>query len=298
MCGFHHHNGTPIGHSHRPVFRPRPRFRSRRAFLGELGRNTIAMAVVVPILAACGDDDDGTASPSPSTAAGSETETTTTLADEAESDGAAATSGTDQASGTTDDELRWARANLGFVSAYVLARGNRAAIVDTGVEGSANAIGETLQTLGLNYDDVDHVILTHKHADHAGSTAEVMAMAASATVYAGEADLSAIDVDGITGVLGGEEVFGLELVATPGHTAGHLCAIDHTAGLLVAGDALFTDGGGVVEGPEQFFEDVPRSRQSIRELAALSFNTLLVGHGDPIEGNADTAVVDLAASLP
>ena len=88
------------------------------------------------------------------------------------------------------------------------------------------------------------------------------------------------------------------MLATPGHTAGHMAVIDHAAGLLVAGDALFTNSGGVSEGPPRFFDDIPQSRDTIRALAQLSFNTLLVGHGDPIEGNADTAVADLAASLP
>jgi len=118
-------------------------------------------------------------------------------------------------------------------------------------------------------------------------------------VYAGEADLAAIDTndDGAVALTGGEDVFGLEMLATPGHTAGHMAVIDHSAGLLVAGDAIFTQDGGVVEGPARFFDDIPRSRDTIRQLAQLSFNTLLVGHGDPIEVGADTAVAALADSL-
>jgi glyoxylase-like metal-dependent hydrolase (beta-lactamase superfamily II) len=192
--------------------------------------------------------------------------------------------------------LVWARAELGFVSAYVLARGNTAAIVDTGVAGSAAAIGETLATLGLNYSDVAHVVLTHNHGDHAGSIGEVLAQAVNATAYAGEADLGSIP-GAITGIVGGEDIFGFEMLPTPGHTPGHMAVIDHQAGLLVAGDAIFSEGGGVVEGPERFFNDVAQSRDSIRALAALTFNTLLVGHGDPIEQGADSAVAALAASL-
>ena len=296
MCGNHQSNG--------PIFRPRPRLRvgrrtvrSRRAFLGDFGRGTLALAVLSPVVAACGgsdsdadsataaDDSGGAADPTTSTSGTSSTEADASVDDQ---EGEAPAGG----------ELQWARAELGFVSAYVLARGNTAAIVDTGVSGSADAIGESLASLGLNYDDVDHVILTHKHGDHAGSIAEVTARAAAATVYAGEADLDAIDADDIVALTGGEDVFGLEMLATPGHTAGHMAVIDHTAGLLVAGDAIFTEDGGVVEGPEQFFEDIPESRDTIRRLAELSFNTLLVGHGEPIEDAADTAVAALAASLP
>lgn len=260
------------------------------------------MAVVTPmVVAACSSSDDaaatgdGEADAAGDTGSGGDDDTSSTSAADG-TDGATATDDGGGAEGL--EPIRWARANLGFVSAYVLARGNTATIVDTGVSGSADSIGETLAELGLNYDDVDHVILTHHHGDHAGSIAEVVERAAGATVYAGEADLDQISAEGITGLTGGEDVFGLEMLATPGHTEGHMAVIDHTAGLLVAGDAIFSEDGGVVEGPERFFNDVPTSRDSIRALAELSFNTLLVGHGEPIEDAADTAVAALAASLP
>ncbi|MEM7094586.1 MAG: MBL fold metallo-hydrolase [Actinomycetota bacterium] len=277
----------------------------------------MAMAVVTPALvAACSSSDGGT------TPAASASAVPTTVAAPTTAPQPAATTGpTAQPSASTTEEpspapaedptattlpetaqpegepLRWARANLGFVSAYVLARGNQAAIVDTGVPGSATAIGESLATLGLNYADVAHVVLTHHHQDHAGSIGEVMAQAVNATVYAGEADLSDIDQNPITGLVGGEDVFGFEMIPTPGHTAGHMCVIDHQASLLVAGDAIFGDAGGVVEGPERFFADVAESRESIKAMAELTFNTLLLGHGEPIEDRADTAVAALANSF-
>lgn len=307
MCGTHAADGTPIAHHHGPIFRPRRRDRSRRAFLGEFGAGTLALAVFTPtVLAACSSSDgsaDPTLAPSDPTAPPTDPPSTTaaTGSEPAATTASTAAPTTDAEPAPTDapadETLRWARANLGFVSAYVLARGNTAAIVDTGVPGSAAAIGESLTSLGLNYSDVDHVILTHNHQDHAGSTGAVLEQAINATAYAGEADLAGIDVQDISGLVGGEDIFGFEMLATPGHTAGHMAVIDHAAGLLVAGDAIFSEDGGVVEGPAQFFADIPQSRDSIRALAQLSFNTLLVGHGDPIEQNADTAVADLAASL-
>ena len=253
----------------------------------------MALAVFTPILAACGvnnDSDDAAASSGDADTDSGETATDTTAQE-------TTTTAQAEAAEETGDGVRWARANLGFVSAYVLARGNSAAIVDTGVAGSAAAIGDTLGTLGLTYDDVEHVILTHNHGDHAGSIAEVTAMASSAAVYAGEADLTGIDAEDIVPLAGGEDVFGLNMVHSPGHTAGHMAVFDENAGILVAGDALFTEDGGVIEGPERFFADVDQSRESIRQLAALSYNVLLPGHGEPIELAADTAVADLAASL-
>lgn len=309
----HHHSGDAAGHDHGSghhhdkgqITRPQLHLqapKSRRAFLGDFGRGTLALAVFTPVLAACsssGSSDDGQNAP----------DTTNNAAADTETSGGDAADQSESATETLDGdggELRWGRANLGFVSAYILARGNTAAIVDTGSSGSAETIGQALSDMGLNYSNVAHVILTHHHGDHVGSIDEVLKNTPSATVYAGEADLGSINVTAggapvdssrIQALTGGEDIFGFEALATPGHTAGHMAAIDHTAGLLVAGDAIFTEGTSAVEGPERFFADVAESRQSIARMAELSFNTLLVGHGDPLESGADAAVAALAASF-
>ena len=290
------------GHHHHPLIAAVAPAQSRRAFLGHLGKGTMAMAVFSPaLLAACSSDGS-----QPVATAPNEQTNTSELGGDVEPAEAAEPAdtagepagdvGESAAGGDGASDLVWARTNLGFVSAYVLARGNRAAIVDTGTAGSAAAIGATLGDLGLNYSDVEHVLLTHHHGDHAGSIGEVLEMAVNATAYAGEADVPSISAD-VTGLAGGEDIFGLEMLPTPGHTLGHIAAIDHQAGLLIAGDAIFVEGGQAVEGPERFFLSVNESRRSIAAMAELTFNTLLVGHGDPIEGGADAAVAALAATL-
>ncbi|MEM7139419.1 MAG: MBL fold metallo-hydrolase [Actinomycetota bacterium] len=293
MCGNHRSDGTPVDHDldDRPVFMPQvrgPRQWRRRAFLGEVSRGTMAFAVLAPaFVAACSSDGDG-AAPT----------TTTTSADAAPNTTGAAEDTTTTTQGELPPAtLQWARTDLGFVSAYVLVRGTEAAIVDTGVEGSDDDIGATLAGIGLDYSNVRYVFLTHLHGDHVGSTGAVMAMAANATAYAGAEDIAAIDFDPVTAAADGEEIFGLEVIATPGHTAGHISVIDHEAGLLVAGDAINTLDGGV-QGPNpQFTSDLATAEDSARKLAALSFNTLLAGHGDPVQDMADTAVQAMAASL-
>lgn len=249
-------------------------------------------------IAACSTDDStdesGTTAP---TTGGTDDDTTPTSTSSTASDssGTGESAGADDAAGDTS-ELQWARANLGFVSAYVVARKTRAAIIDTGTTGSAETIGQSLADLGLTYSDVESVILTHNHGDHVGSIGDVLTMAVNATAYAGEADLGGIDGD-VTGLVGGEDVFGMEMLATPGHTPGSMSAIDRSAGLLIAGDALTIDGGRAAEPPAEFTADADGARDSIRALAALTFNTLLVGHGDPIETGADQSVADLVASF-
>jgi glyoxylase-like metal-dependent hydrolase (beta-lactamase superfamily II) len=193
--------------------------------------------------------------------------------------------------------LGWSRVDLGFVAAYVLVRGREAAVVDTGVEGSAEAIGTVLDEAGPGWEGVRHVLLTHKHPDHAGSIDEVMSRAGAAQGYVGGADLSEVDSDErLRALADDDEVFGLTVVATPGHTPGHVAVFDADTGVLVAGDALTNTGELAGSNPE-FTEDRSAAAASVRKMAALSPQTILVGHGDPVTDGAAAALDRLAASL-
>src|SRR3954471_19860376 len=193
--------------------------------------------------------------------------------------------------------LAWSRVDLGFVAAYVLVRGREAAVVDTGVEGSAEAIGAVLDKAGPGWAGVRHVVLTHKHPDHAGSVGDVLAAATTATGYVGAADLDEVDAPRpLTAVHDGDDVFGLRIVATPGHTAGHVAVFDAATGVLLAGDAL-TNQDGLAGSNPQFTEDESAAADSVRRLATLAPSTILVGHGPPVTDGARAALQELAASL-
>jgi glyoxylase-like metal-dependent hydrolase (beta-lactamase superfamily II) len=177
--------------------------------------------------------------------------------------------------------------NLGFVSAYILVRGGEAAVVDTGVAGSTGEIESVLAGIGLGWDAVAHLILTHRHGDHAGSAADILGRADAATAYAGAADIPAITVPRpLAAVADGDVVFGLRIVATPGHTAGHIAVLDEAGGILVAGDALGTVGGTLAGSNPSFTEDPAAAKASIAKLGTLRYETLLVGHGEPILSGA------------
>lgn len=191
--------------------------------------------------------------------------------------------------------LEWSRVDLGFVAAYVLVRGREAAVVDTGVAGSADAIGAVLADAGPGWDGVRHVVLTHKHQDHAGSAGEVLARSARATGYVGAEDLDAVGGE-LEALRDGDSVFGLLLVGTPGHTPGHLAVFDPGTRLLVAGDAL-TNQGGLAGADPRFSEDLNAAAASVRKLAALEPQTILVGHGPPVTDGAAQALAKLAGSL-
>jgi glyoxylase-like metal-dependent hydrolase (beta-lactamase superfamily II) len=258
---------------------------TRRSFLVHAGRGTIALAVLS--VAGCGPSALSSGGPSPSSSASGSTGPSGSTAPGSSSGAPPSTAG----GGVT-----WQRANLGFVSAYVLVRAGEAAIVDTGTPGSAGKIGEALAAAGVDWPQVGHVILTHKHGDHAGSIGGVLQEAGDATVYAGQADIPNIDAPKpISAVADGDMVFGLRMVATPGHTVGHVAVLDEVGGILVAGDALGTTGGTLAGSNPSFTEDADQAKASVVKLGKLTFETLLVGHGEPILEGASGQVAALAA---
>ena len=191
----------------------------------------------------------------------------------------------------------WRRVDLSFVSAYLLIRGAEVAVVDLGTDGSAGAIESALKGAGSGWNAVRHVILTHRHPDHVGGLAGV-APQVDAVFYAGEADISAIDsAKPLKPVADGDEVFGLRIVGTPGHTAGHVSVFDPSTGTLVAGDALRTTSGLIGPDP-QYTDDKTQAAASVRKLAAFDVRAILPGHGDPLTTGAADALHKLAASLP
>jgi glyoxylase-like metal-dependent hydrolase (beta-lactamase superfamily II) len=251
----------------------------RRVFLADLGRTALGV-VVLGTLASCATTGSESSGGQASHAA------------------VGASPSARPAEGAGGAPVDWHRVELGFVSAYILVRGGEAAVVDTGVAGSAFDIERGLEAAGVDWGAVGHVILTHKHDDHIGSVAAVLERAAAATPYAGEADIAVIGAPrSVTAVADDDRVFGLQIVATPGHTPGHISVLDPAGGVLVAGDALVGAGGGV-EGPDRrFTDDMATAHESVRKLARLTFSTVLFGHGDPVEGDAGAAVAALAERL-
>lgn len=245
-----------------------PRMRrplSRRLFLVRGAHGLAGIAFATTALAACAGNDDSSG------------------------DGAAATPTPSPAAGLAGTD--WHRVNLGSVSAYVLAADGDAVVLDTGTSGSADDIEALLRSLSLGWDAVGHVIVTHRHGDHAGSLPEVLARAPSAVPYAGAGDLDAITSPRPVRAVGdGDRVRGLEIIETPGHTAGHISVLDGVSGVLVAGDALNGSAGGVSGPNPRFTADMDLAWRSVARLGERAFEVALFGHGEPLLAGAGAAV--------
>ncbi|GIE32748.1 MBL fold hydrolase [Actinoplanes italicus] len=183
------------------------------------------------------------------------------------------------------------------VAAYILVRGNEAAIVDLGTAGSETAIEEALKAAGAGWKSVRHIVLTHMHDDHVGGLPEI-APQVGATIYAGAGDVGAIESPRALKPLNdGDEVFGMRIIGTPGHTFGHISVFEPATGVLVAGDALRTIGG--LDGSDpRFTANEKLAKATVRKLAAMDIRAILPGHGEPLTAGAARALKELAERLP
>lgn len=275
----------------------------RRRFVADLGRGTFAMAVLGAGAVACSStaaptatnapDPTATNAPDPTAAPTAAVDPTAVPTDAVPADAAQ----TEEQ--PSDGLLDWAQVSFGFVSAYVLVRGNTAAIVDSGTGGISD-LAASLGTFGLNFDDVEHVLLTHAHGDHVGGLPEILESAPAATAYAGALDVpNILAARELTAIGDGDDVFGLQIFDTPGHTPGSISMLDPGIGLLIAGDALNTNstGDAITAANPSFTPDMSSADASVRKLAELDVQALVVGHGNPVQSGAGTLLTDLAASL-
>jgi glyoxylase-like metal-dependent hydrolase (beta-lactamase superfamily II) len=262
---------------------------SRRLLIKDMGKAGLAMVVFGT--AACSNQPTSNATPTdePVSTSSSQPETTSTapMTTSSVASSTAATAG-----------HQWQRANLGFVSAYILYRNGEAALVDTGVGGSETAIESALSEVGLTWDAVGHLIVTHKHPDHQGSV-EAVLDAASTPWYAGAGDIDHVSASTEGTAVGDEDdVFGLTIIESPGHTPGHISVLDAVSGILVTGDALNGAEGGGVGGPRpDFSENIDQANASVTKLAGFDYEVALFGHGEPVLEGASGLVIELAESL-
>lgn len=189
----------------------------------------------------------------------------------------------------------WQRISLGSVSAYLLVRSGEAALVDTGNPGSEEDVAAMLDGAGLGWADLSSVILTHSHGDHVGSAAGIAELAPDAVFFAGTPDLRVIDIGReVSGLWDQDSVFGLTVIATPGHTPGHIALLDSERSVLLAGDALVSTQGALDLPNPQYTPDYDEALRSVELLGQLTFDSAYVGHGEPVLSGADGQVRALA----
>jgi len=77
---------------------------------------------------------------------------------------------------------------------------------------------------------------------------------------------------------------GLRVIASPGHTPGHVSFYAPQHKLLIAGDSLNAIGGKLKFVDGSMTWNYERGMQSVREQAALKPEIVVVGHGPMLQG--------------
>ena len=174
------------------------------------------------------------------------------------------------------------------VRCYAVAQPAGIVLIDTGLPDAEAEIAAALEALGGSFDDVRDIILTHPHPDHTGSLSAVAARAPLAAIYAGEPDAGSIRAPHrITPVDEGSIIQELEVLATPGHTPGHVSLFHEPTGTLFIGDAAASDHGDAIRGPEVFTADAARADESLARIAALGPARIMFAHGAELASPAE-----------
>jgi glyoxylase-like metal-dependent hydrolase (beta-lactamase superfamily II) len=177
------------------------------------------------------------------------------------------------------------------VRCFLVPRADGIVLVDVGPPGTATAIGDAIARVGGAWSDVSDIVLTHAHFDHVGGLAEVAVQASRATVWAGAAEDFQGDSNLTKTLTDGDRVRGLAVLATPGHTPGHISLLDEAGSLVLVGDAVGSAGGELTMGPAAFTADPVRARASLERIASLGLDRVIFSHGaeisDPISAIRD-----------
>lgn len=202
---------------------------------------------------------------------------------------------------------------LKLFNCYLVREDDGFTLIDAGLSGSGAAIVKAAEDLGA---PIRRIALTHAHTDHVGSLdelhgllpeADVAISARDARLLAGDFSLDADEAQskvrgGFTPVVTeptrllveGERVGSLEVIASPGHTPGHIAFFDGRDGTLIAGDAFTSTAGLSTAGsfrllfpfPAMATWDKPTALRSAHKLAKLGASRLAVGHGPVLENPA------------
>jgi glyoxylase-like metal-dependent hydrolase (beta-lactamase superfamily II) len=185
-------------------------------------------------------------------------------------------------------------------------------LVDTGAESEADRIREALTTLGSGPEDLKRIFLTHNHGDHIGGLkgltewaphAELGATEYEALVIsgrlppapptnpilrlmvAGMADIPKFPVGKI--LHEGDIVSGFRIIATPGHSLGHVSLLRDADGLLFTADAFGRFPRKLRVGVRKALcTDPPMAKRSAQKLLGERFATVVMAHGPVLHSNA------------
>ena len=203
---------------------------------------------------------------------------------------------------------------FGLVNCYLVREDDGLTLVDTMIPGSAKVIQAAAAKLGA---PIVRIALTHAHSDHIGAldALHTLLPAAEVLISSRDARLLAKDMtldpdEPKTKLAGGypgadtkptrtfeegEAVGSLQVIATPGHTPGHVSFLDPRSNTLICGDAFSTLGGVATSAkvnwkfplPAFATWNKPIELESAEKLLALHPAHLAPGHGKVVDSPSE-----------
>jgi glyoxylase-like metal-dependent hydrolase (beta-lactamase superfamily II) len=190
---------------------------------------------------------------------------------------------------------------VGFSSNAFYIESEKPCLVDVGMDAVP-----VLQ--GLKGVELEFLVCTHCHIDHVGGVPELLAEHSPEVLMH---ELDAGFLGNMTGT--GSQMFGepapdfkvdgllkdgqvlnigdieLQVIHTPGHTAGSISLFCESEGLLFSGDTVFPGGSiGRTDLPGGSSDDI---KKSIARLAMLPAQTLYPGHGEVTSNDVPSQVM-------
>jgi glyoxylase-like metal-dependent hydrolase (beta-lactamase superfamily II) len=198
-------------------------------------------------------------------------------------------------------------------------------LIDSGLD--RPGLTARLARLGIAPSQVTRILLTHAHPDHAGGVAQLRRAGSSAPVAFGVGDLEVgrgsiappepelltarllsrvpkpgawgrtTAVPDATALEDGQQLDiagGLEVIATPGHTAGHVAFHLPARDLVVGGDVVFNVFR-LRPSPAFLCWRTAPNLASVARLAELGAGTLALAHGAPVTEDASARLAQLLA---
>ncbi|MBG9453837.1 hydrolase [Lysinibacillus sphaericus] len=174
-----------------------------------------------------------------------------------------------------------------------------AVLIDTGFPGQMEDLRVAMEKVGVSFDKLKVIILTHQDIDHIGSLPEILQeRGRNIKVYAHELDKPYIQGDlpllkdghienPPTGKVNdtlndGQELSycgGIRIIHTPGHTPGHISLYLKQTKTLIAGDSMYSVDGviGGIHIPTVL--DLKEARLSLKKYLDLDIESVVCYHG-------------------
>jgi hydroxyacylglutathione hydrolase len=171
-----------------------------------------------------------------------------------------------------------------FISNVYFLELDKKIMIDTGHPNDRALLSKTISEI-VRPEDIQVVMFTHLHYDHTGNAS----LFPNATFYASHEEIESLHKDPDGTVLGAVlpaliekgnlhplvSMLGLDVIRTPGHTAGSICLWYAKECILFSGDTLFDNGTGRTDLPTS----KPRMMQnSLACLKRYPYKILCPGH--------------------